>query len=96
MPSNMCMRAHLCHRGHLCRRVFIALAAETPRDGLANELWCASADAEQWWRKVGAFSRSCAVMSMLGYVIGLGDRHLDNILIDLRSGGQPRMIACRV
>ena len=33
-----------------------------------------------------AFARSCGVMSMLGYAIGLGDRHLDNILLDLSSG----------
>lgn len=32
------------------------------------------------------YSQSTAVMSMIGYVIGLGDRHLDNVLIDLESG----------
>jgi len=32
------------------------------------------------------YSQSTAVMSMIGYVIGLGDRHLDNVLIDLETG----------
>ena len=26
-----------------------------------------------------------AVMSMVGYILGLGDRHLENILLDKRS-----------
>ncbi|KAF8356999.1 atl-1 [Pristionchus pacificus] len=33
------------------------------------------------------FTRSCAVMSMIGFVCGLGDRHADNILIDQTDGG---------
>ena len=56
------------------------------RQLLAQEFWTQSADAHEWWRKTQSYARSAAVMSMLGYVIGLGDRHLDNILIDFRSG----------
>ncbi|CAG8808701.1 187_t:CDS:2, partial [Racocetra persica] len=33
-----------------------------------------------------SLSRSLAVMSVIGYIIGLGDRHLDNILIDFECG----------
>jgi hypothetical protein len=33
-----------------------------------------------------AFARSVAVWSMLGHVIGLGDRHGDNILLDTTNG----------
>ncbi len=31
-------------------------------------------------------SRSLAVMSMVGYVLGLGDRHPSNLLLDRMSG----------
>ena len=49
-------------------------------------MWAQSLDASDWWLKTQAFARSAAVTSMVGYVIGLGDRHLDNILLDFRSG----------
>lgn len=32
------------------------------------------------------FSGSVAVISIVGYILGLGDRHLDNILVDFSSG----------
>ena len=44
-------------------------------------------DAAAWFEARLAFTRSCAVMSMIGYSVGLGDRHLENILIDSTSGG---------
>ena len=33
------------------------------------------------------YTRSCAVMSMVGHVLGLGDRHGENILFEEGSGG---------
>lgn len=32
------------------------------------------------------YSESVAAMSMVGHILGLGDRHLDNILLDFSSG----------
>ena len=43
-------------------------------------MWAQSLDASDWWLKTQAFARSAAVTSMVGYVIGLGERHLDNTL----------------
>jgi serine/threonine-protein kinase ATR len=39
-----------------------------------------------WFEARLAFTRSSAVMSMIGYSVGLGDRHLENILIDTTTG----------
>ncbi len=49
-------------------------------------MWLSSVNEEEWWQKTQCFSRSLAVMSMVGYVLGLGDRHLENVLMDFRQG----------
>ena len=51
-----------------------------------RELWCATTSTLEWWQTTQMYARSTAVMSMIGYIIGLGDRHLDNVLVDLTTG----------
>ncbi|XP_037824914.1 serine/threonine-protein kinase Smg1 [Lucilia sericata] len=68
------------------KRVLKELSNETPKDLLSKEIWCYSANAVEWRKSVRRYSMSLAVMSIIGYVIGLGDRHLDNVLIKLATG----------
>ncbi len=42
--------------------------------------------AVDWFGKQTTYSRSTAAISILGHILGLGDRHCHNILIDQRSG----------
>jgi hypothetical protein len=65
---------------------FQELVAETPRDLIAQELLFTSPCSGTWWDRVEMFCRSNAVNSVIGYIIGLGDRHLDNILLDSATG----------
>jgi len=41
---------------------------------------------EEWFEKRLAYTRSTAAISILGHVLGLGDRHCHNILLDEKSG----------
>lgn len=43
-------------------------------------------DPDEWFERRLAYTRSTAAISILGHVLGLGDRHCHNILLDERSG----------
>ncbi|PWZ03108.1 hypothetical protein BCV70DRAFT_197342 [Testicularia cyperi] len=43
-------------------------------------------DPTAWLKARSAYARTAAVMSMVGFVLGLGDRHGENILFDSVSG----------
>ena len=51
-----------------------ALASTSGRD-LASVFWLKSRSAEGWCDRRTQYVRSLAVMSMVGYLLGLGDRH---------------------
>lgn len=68
------------------KNVFLELQNETPNDLISKEVWCSSTTAGDWWEKSCSLARSMAVMSVIGYIIGLGDRHLDNTMVDFGSG----------
>ncbi|CAB4042430.1 serine threonine- kinase SMG1-like, partial [Paramuricea clavata] len=70
----------------IMRKVMQELLHETPQDLLEKELWCSSTCTSDWWKMSQTYSRSVAVMSIIGYILGLGDRHLDNMLIDFTTG----------
>eukprot|EP01134_Creolimax_fragrantissima_P002117 CFRG2117T1 len=42
-------------------------------------------DPVDWFDKRLVYTRSCAASSMIGYILGLGDRHPSNILIDVKT-----------
>lgn len=49
-------------------------------------LWLKSRNSEMWLDRRTNYTRSTAVMSMAGYVLGLGDRHPSNLMLDRYSG----------
>ncbi|KAI9681820.1 MAG: serine/threonine-protein kinase M1 [Trizodia sp. TS-e1964] len=44
-------------------------------------------EADSWFSARLKYTRSCAVMSMVGMVLGLGDRHGENVLLEENTGG---------
>lgn len=48
----------------------------TQGDDLAKLLWLKSPSSEVWFDRRTNYTRSLAVMSMVGYILGLGDRYV--------------------
>lgn len=66
--------------------VFAHALAETSGADVAAVLWLRSPSSEVWMQRRANYTRSLAVMSMVGYVLGLGDRHPSNMMLDRVSG----------
>eukprot|EP01129_Flabellula_baltica_P013264 TRINITY_DN6129_c0_g1_i1.p1 TRINITY_DN6129_c0_g1~~TRINITY_DN6129_c0_g1_i1.p1 ORF type:complete len:2300 (+),score=375.38 TRINITY_DN6129_c0_g1_i1:7-6906(+) len=59
----------------------------TSGNDLERAFWLSSVNSEEWIDKRITFIRSTAMMSMIGYILGLGDRHPNNIMINKYTGG---------
>ena len=53
---------------------------------LNNIIWIKSKNCETWLTRRNNYSRSLAVMSMVGYILGLGDRHPSNLMMSRKTG----------
>lgn len=62
-----------------------ALDNTTGQD-LYRVLWLKSKNSEAWLERRTNYTRSLGVMSMVGYILGLGDRHPSNLMLDRVTG----------
>jgi serine/threonine-protein kinase mTOR len=62
-----------------------ALDNTTGQD-LYRVLWLKSKSSEAWLIRRTNYTRSLATMSMVGYILGLGDRHPSNLMLDRITG----------
>jgi FKBP12-rapamycin complex-associated protein len=65
---------------------FEAACATTDGQDVARSMWLSSPSSEVWLDRRTTFTHSLAVMSMVGYMLGLGDRHPSNLMVSRRTG----------
>ena len=66
--------------------IFQQVTNETSGSDLQKMLWLTSKSSEVWIERRTNFTKSLAVMSIVGYILGLGDRHPSNLMLDRVSG----------
>ena len=65
---------------------FLYVLSETKDKDLREMIWLKSKDSESWFIRTTNYSRSLAVMSIVGYILGLGDRRLNNLIMNRKTG----------
>ncbi len=66
--------------------VFEYALENTTGQDLYKVIWLKSKNSEVWLERRTNYTRSLAVMSMVGYILGLGDRHPSNLMMDRFTG----------
>lgn len=62
--------------------VFEYALENTTGQDLYRILWLKSVNSEHWLERRAMYTRSLAVNSMVGHILGLGDRHPSNIMLE--------------
>lgn len=66
--------------------VFEYALDNTTGQDLYRVLWLKSTNSDAWLDRRSTYTRSLAVTSMVGYILGLGDRHPSNLMLDRVTG----------
>lgn len=66
--------------------VYETIAQQTTADEIDQYIWLKSETSSIWLKNNTTFVTSTALASIAGYIIGLGDRHPNNILIQSHNG----------
>ena len=64
----------------------VAEATAERANDLRDVMWLKAPNAESWVKQLLNFAKTSAVMSIVGYIIGLGDRHTANLMVHRGSG----------
>lgn len=67
-------------------KTFAQVQAEVPGDLLRRQLFRLGSDYDEFLSIRDRFLASLAVFNACSYILGIGDRHLDNFLLDLSDG----------
>nr|CCC47387.1 conserved hypothetical protein, fragment [Trypanosoma vivax Y486] len=63
------------------KRLLSFVMENTPDNELKQIIWDKNDTCEQWLQYRVTYGHTLAIMSMVGYVLGLGDRHLNNLML---------------
>lgn len=66
--------------------VFEYAMENTSGQDLYKILWLKSTNSEHWLERRASYTRTLAVNSMVGHILGLGDRHPSNIMLERKTG----------
>ena len=66
--------------------LYLTVLENTRGQDIKNALWLNSPNSETWLERRTTFTKSLATMSIVGYILGLGDRHPGNIMIQRQTG----------